>query len=43
MFNGDKEEYAELKNFCDEYDFHFYVIKDGKRVQIDPQALNNKK
>ncbi len=43
MFKGDREEYAELKNFCDEYDFHFYVIKDGKRVQIDPESLRNKK
>jgi hypothetical protein len=40
MFKGKKERYAAFKNYCDEYDFHLYVIsKDGKRVQIDPQTL----
>ncbi len=42
MFNGDKERYREIKNYCDEYDFHFYVIKDGKRQQIDPRELKSK-
>ena len=42
-FGGDKERYIEFKNYCDEYDFHFYVIdKDGKRRQIDPTALGKK-
>lgn len=43
MFKGNKERYAEFKNYCDEYDFRFYVInKDGKREQIDPQSLAKK-
>ena len=37
-FEGDKERYIELKNYCDEYDFHFYVVdKNGTRRQIDPK------
>jgi hypothetical protein len=43
MFKGNKKRYAEFKNYCNEYDFHFYVIgKDGKREQIDPQSLTKK-
>ena len=43
MFGGDRERYIELKNYCDEYDFHFYVIdKDGKRRQIDPKTFGKK-
>jgi hypothetical protein len=43
MFEGDKEKYVELKNYCDEYDFHMYVIeKDGTRRQIDPQSFGKK-
>jgi len=42
-FGGDKERYIEFKNYCDEYDFHFYVVdKDGKRRQIDPVILGKK-
>ena len=42
-FGGDKERYIEFKNYCDEYDFHFYIIdKDGKRTQIDPATLEKK-
>jgi hypothetical protein len=42
-FRGDKERYIEFKNYCDEYDFHFYVVdKDGKRRQIDPKTLGKK-
>jgi hypothetical protein len=42
-FGGDKERYIEFKNYCDEYDFHFYIVdKDGKRKQIDPAALGKK-
>jgi hypothetical protein len=43
MLKGNKERYMEIKDYCDEYDFHFYVInKDGKREQIDPQSLTKK-
>jgi hypothetical protein len=42
-FEGDKERYIEFKNYCDEYDFHFYIVdKDGKRRQIDPKTLGKK-
>jgi hypothetical protein len=42
-FKGDKQAYIEFRNYCDEYDFHFYVVdKDGKRREIDPKALRNK-
>ena len=44
MFEGDKDRYIELKNYCDEYDFHFYVVdKDGKRREIDPSKFGKKK
>jgi hypothetical protein len=43
-FGGDKQRYIEFKNYCDEYDFHFYVIdKDGKRRQIDPKTFGTRK
>ena len=42
-FKGDKEKYIEFNNYCDEYDFHFYVVdKDGKRRQINPKTLGKK-
>jgi len=42
-FEGDKERYIEFKNYCDEYDFHFYIVdKDGKRRQINPRTLGKK-
>lgn len=42
-FKGDKERYREFKNYCDEYDFHFYVVdKDGKRREINPATLGKK-
>jgi hypothetical protein len=42
-FKGDKQAYIEFKNYCDEYDFHFYVVdKDGKRREIDPTTLRKK-
>lgn len=42
-FEGNKERYIEFKNYCDEYDFHFYVVdKDGKRREIDPKTLGKK-
>ena len=42
-FGGDKERYIEFKNYCDEYDFHFYVVgKDGKRREIDPSTFGKK-
>ena len=43
MFEGNKERYVEFKNYCDEYDFHLYVVdKDGKRRQIDPETFGKK-
>jgi hypothetical protein len=43
MFEGNKARYVEFKNYCDEYDFHFYVVdKDGKRKQIDPETFGKK-
>jgi hypothetical protein len=43
MFEGNKERYIDFKNYCDEYDFHFYVVdKDGKRKQIDPETFGKK-
>jgi hypothetical protein len=42
-FKGDKKAYIEFKNYCDEYDFHFYVVdEDGKRREVDPKTLNKK-
>jgi hypothetical protein len=36
----DKAQLAALKDYCEEYDFHVYVVdKDGKRKLIDPQAF----
>lgn len=43
-FKGNKQAYIEFRNYCDEYDFHFYIIdKDGKRRQIDPKTLGKEK
>jgi hypothetical protein len=43
MFEGDKQRYIEVKNYCDEYDFHMYVVdKDGKRREIDPKTFGKK-
>jgi hypothetical protein len=43
MFEGDKQRYIEVKNYCDEYDFHMYVVdKDGKRREIDPKSFGKK-
>ena len=43
MFEGNKARFVEFKNYCDEYDFHFYVVdKDGKRKQIDPETFGKK-
>jgi hypothetical protein len=43
MFQGNKQRYIEVKNYCDEYDFHMYVVdKDGKRKEIDPKTLTKK-
>jgi len=42
-FEGDNKRYIEFRNYCDEYDFHFYVVdKDGKRREIDPRTLGKK-
>jgi hypothetical protein len=43
MFKGNRDEYLELTNYCAEYDFHFYVVKDGKQVEINPADLAKKK
>ena len=43
MFEGNKESYVEFKNYCDEYNFHLYVVdKDGKRRQIDLETFGKK-
>jgi hypothetical protein len=42
-FEGDKQRYIELKNYCDEYDFSLYVVdKDGNRRKIDPVTFGKK-
>jgi hypothetical protein len=42
-FKGNKEAYIEFKNYCDEYDFHFYIVdKNGKHRQIDPNSFGKK-
>jgi hypothetical protein len=39
-FGGDTQRYIEFKNYCDEYDFQFYIVdKDGKPRQIDPRTF----
>ncbi len=43
MFEGDIQRYSEFRNYCNEYDFHMYVVdKDGTRRQIDPQTFGKK-
>jgi hypothetical protein len=43
MFEGNMDRYADFKNYCDEYDFHFYVVdKEGKRKEIDPKSFGKK-
>jgi hypothetical protein len=42
IFSSDKERNQELKNYCHEYDFHFYIIKNDKQVEIDPENLQTK-
>ena len=39
MFEGNKERYIDLQNYCDEYDFHFYIVKNGKQVEVNPKDL----
>ena len=42
-FEGDKQRYIEFKAYCDEYDFHFYVLdKNGKRQKIEPDTFVKK-
>ncbi len=44
MFKGDRQRYIEVKNYCEEYDFHMYVVdKGGKRREIDPRTFGEKK
>ncbi len=43
MFEGNKQRYIDVKNYCDEYDFHMYVVdKDGKYRQINPETFGKK-
>jgi hypothetical protein len=43
MFEGDKQRYIEVKNYCDEYDFHMFVVdKGGKRREINPETFGRK-
>ncbi len=43
MFEGNIQRYPEVKNYCNEYDFHMYIVdKDGTRKQIDPQTFGKK-
>ena len=43
MFEGDKQRYIEVKNYCGEYDFHMYIVdKDGKRKQVNPETFGKK-
>jgi hypothetical protein len=43
MFEGNMQRYLEFKNYCNEYDFHMYVIdKEGNRRQIDPLTFGKK-
>ncbi len=42
-FEGNRQAYIEFKNYCDEYDFHFFVVdKEGKRREIDSGKLGKK-
>ena len=42
-FESDKKRYQDLKNYCDEYDFHMYIIdKEANRKQIDPKTFGKK-
>jgi hypothetical protein len=45
MFEGNEKNYRDFKNYCADYDFQFFMIKDGKRVPIDPATFGkeNKK
>ncbi len=42
MFKKNSKEYIDLKKYCDEYDFQFYTIKAGKRVQVNPEDFRGK-
>jgi hypothetical protein len=42
LFRVNEKEYWDIKKYCDEYDFQFYVIKDGKRVQVNPEDFRGK-
>jgi hypothetical protein len=42
-FKRDKQAYIEFRNYCDEFDFHFFVVdKEGNRREVDPKALGKK-
>ena len=43
MFEGNIQRFGEFKNYCNEYDFHMYLVdKDGTRRQIDPLTFGKK-
>ena len=43
MFAGNRAQYQDLKNYCDEYDFHMYVVKNGQRVELNKNELSKLK
>jgi hypothetical protein len=39
----DKIQLLDLQKYCEEYDFHMYIVdKNGKRKLIDPKTLQEK-
>jgi hypothetical protein len=42
MFEGNYERYLEVKNYCAEYDFSFFVMENGKPVEVDLQSFAKK-
>jgi len=42
-FKDDKQAYIEFRNYCDEFDFHFFVVdKEGNRREVDPKTFEKK-
>ena len=40
---ADKEELADLRSYCENYDFHLYLLgKDGKRRKIGQESFEKK-
>ncbi|HLN45990.1 MAG TPA: hypothetical protein VK209_09825 [Candidatus Sulfotelmatobacter sp.] len=43
-FKGNKSEYIDFKHYCEEYDFHLFVVdQNGNRREIDPRTLEKKR